>query len=81
MRLDFTSFAISGPSTLTAEIGKQINGQIAGDGAMGIAYSLAGTCQTDVFTISGAMGVPPLCGKLDGEHSKFFTYRPNSPGP
>ena len=67
MRLDFTNFVISGPSTLTASLGKQTAGVAIG---AGVAFSLRGNCFTDSFTVSGAPGVPELCGTLTGEHSK-----------
>ena len=66
MRLDFTNFVISGPSTLTASLGKQTAGVAIG---AGVAFSLRGNCFTDSFTVSGAPGVPELCGTLTGEHS------------
>ena len=69
MRLDFGTFAITGPSTDTTSIGKIIGGQVV-DGSKGKAYSYAGRCLTDVFTVSGDVGVPPLCGTLSGEHGK-----------
>ena len=66
MRLDFTNFVISGPSTLTASLALQTNGVVANAGK---AFSLRGNCLTDSFTVSGAPGVPELCGTLTGEHS------------
>ena len=69
MRLDFGTFAITGPSTDTTTIGKILGGQVL-DGSKGVAYSSAGRCLTDVFTVSGDVGVPPLCGTLSGEHGK-----------
>ena len=70
MRLDFGTFAITGPSTDTTTIGKIIGGQVTDGKTAGKAYSSAGRCLTDVFTVSGDVGVPPLCGTLSGEHGK-----------
>ena len=70
MRLDFNTFAITGPSTSTVSIGKIIGGQVTDGKTAGKLYSYAGRCLTDVFTVSGDVGVPPLCGTLSGEHGK-----------
>jgi hypothetical protein len=42
----------------------------------GIAFSLATTCQTDTFTMSGeAGGTPPvICGTNSGYHGKCSIY-------
>ena len=56
----------------TNSIGKIIGGQVT-DGSTGVEYGTAGKCITDVFTISGTMGVPPICGDISGEHSRFLT--------
>ena len=56
MRLDFTNFQISGPSTLTLSIGKNIGGQVGSP--TGVLVSQKTTCATDSFSISNAPGVP-----------------------
>lgn len=69
IRLDLTTFVITGPSTNTGSVGKQVNGNHVEVGG-GKLFSQAGSCLTDVFTVSGSE-VPPLCGTLSGEHIYF----------
>ena len=71
MRLDLTTFAITGPSTLTDTVGKMIGGQVTDGVTTGKLFNYAGNCFTDSFTVSGAVGVPPLCGTLSGEHGMY----------
>ena len=70
MRLDFSTFVIAGPTTITATALKVVNGVVA---ASGIPVSLATQCLTDTFSATGPAGsVPPvICGTNTGEHSKF----------
>jgi hypothetical protein len=72
IRMDFNSFVIAGPSTLTVSLGKQLNGAIGQ--ATGIAYNSATTCQTDTFTVTGTPGaVPPvICGTNSGYHGNHL---------
>ena len=72
MRLDLTTFAITGPSTLTVTVGKMVGGQVTDGVTTGKLFNYAGTCFTDSFTVSGAVGVPPLCGTLSGEHGMII---------
>ena len=69
IRLDFDTFVITGPSTNVASVGKQTGGIVTGAGAKQFSYK--GRCLTDVFTVGGS-SVPPLCGTLTGEHSKYL---------
>ena len=71
IRLDLTTFAITGPSTLTDTVGKMIGGQVTDGVTTGKLFNYAGNCFTDSFTVSGAVGVPPLCGTLSGEHGMY----------
>lgn len=68
MRLDFTSFIITGPSTNTVSEVKVLGGGLA-TGGKNSAYR--GTCFTDTFTVSNSDSVPELCGTLTGEHVYF----------
>ena len=69
--MDFDTFVITGPSTNTASVGKQLGGGIIPGAAAGKEFSYQGQCQTDTFTVSGTT-VPVLCGTLTGDHSKFL---------
>jgi hypothetical protein len=62
IRLDFSTFVISGPSTLTASVAT---------GPTGKEVSFATQCLTDTFSLTGPIGsVPPvICGTNTGEHS------------
>ena len=70
IRIDFNSFVIAGPNTITLSTGKEIGGSLS-VGA-GVAISSATQCATDTFSITGPAGsVPPvLCGTNSGEHGK-----------
>ena len=71
MRLDFNSFVISGPSTLTASIGETLYGNfLTVDAAGGADVTDAGQCRTDTFTVSNSE-VPILCGTNTGDHLYF----------
>jgi hypothetical protein len=69
--MDFNSFVIAGPSTVTVSLGKQIGGSVGA--ANGIAYSSATNCLTDTFTVTGSSGgVPPtICGTNSGYHGEL----------
>lgn len=71
MRLDFSTFVITGPSTATRTQGKEINGVI-GDIANGKEFSYQSQCLTDTFTVSGqntGLNSPPtICGTNTGQH-------------
>ena len=66
MRLDFNTFAITGPSTETLSTTKVLNGQV--NVGAGKESNLASNCATDVFTITNAENLPEMCGTLTGEH-------------
>lgn len=68
LRLDFDTFVIAGPSTLTLSVYLQSGGNPSSAGAK--AGSTATMCLTDMFTISSDPGlsVPGVCGTLTGEH-------------
>lgn len=68
IRLDFTNFQISGPSTLTLSIGKIVGGQV---GTTGKKVAQKTTCATDSFSVSNAPNVPVVCGTLTGDHGKL----------
>jgi len=70
IRLDFTNFQISGPSTLTLSIGKIVGGQV---GTTGKKVAQKTTCATDSFSVSNAPNVPVVCGTLTGDHVYFDT--------
>jgi len=58
IRLDFQTFVIAGPSTLTASSAYQVGGSIATDA--GKKVSFATSCLTDTFSLTGPAGsVPP----------------------
>ena len=73
LRLDFNSFVIAGPTTVTTTSVIIGNGLIA-FGAKPV--STATQCLTDTFSITGPSGsVPPvICGTNSGEHSKQFSF-------
>ena len=68
MRLDFNSFVISGPSTISLSIAKALNGVL--NTASGKKVSQKSTCATDSFSVSNSPNVPNLCGTLSGDHGK-----------
>ena len=69
--MDFNTFVISGPSTLTLSLGWEVGGNVAT--AAGQAFNLATSCQTDTFSVTGVPGaVPPvICGTNSGYHGNF----------
>ena len=72
IRLDFITFVISGPSTLTGSIGETIHGTFTTVAAGGVGSDVtdAGQCNTDTFTI-GSSQVPTICGTNTGDHVYF----------
>jgi hypothetical protein len=72
--MDFNTFVITGPNTLTQSVGYEIGGSFSY--AAGVAYNLATLCQTDTFSITGdAGGTPPvICGTNSGYHGKCWLY-------
>jgi len=74
LRLDFTTFVITGPSTNTLSTAKQFGGsQMMGDAA-GVLASPATNCLTDTFSVTGSPGgnPPTICGTNTGYHSKYL---------
>ncbi len=73
--MDFNTFVISGPSTVTTSIFYNLQGNvIAKPGlAVGQPASLATNCLTDTFTVTGSGGTSPpvICGTNTGYHSTF----------
>jgi len=69
IRLDFTSFVITGPSTLTNAALGATAGRLVGKG---LKYSPQTQCLTDTFTVrtsSGGTNSPPtICGTNTNEH-------------
>ena len=70
MRLDFTTFQISGPSTsTTVTVANTLYGlaNAGGDPALG-----RGRCNEDSFSVSvaGGTSTPVICGTNTGQHSK-----------
>ncbi len=72
IRIDFNTFVIAGPSTVTLTTATEVGGSVGGTG--GQVISLATQCLTDTFSLTGPAGsVPPvICGTNSGEHSKFY---------
>jgi len=68
LRLDFDSFTIAGPSTLTVTSVLLLNGQVVNEGTA--THSGATQCATDVFSVSNPGGVAPptICGSNSNEH-------------
>merc|ERR550532_1615270 len=69
MRLDFSTFVITGPSTITTPTTTYsiLNGQIAAAGGNGATH--ATRCLTDAFSVSPAADYnPTICGTNTGEH-------------
>ena len=71
IRIDFSTFVISGPNTVTTSIGYEVGGSIAT--VAGKKISTATQCQTDTFSLTGPGGsVPPvICGTNTGEHGEL----------
>lgn len=69
LRLDFSSFIITGPSTSTISVAKTIGGQVAGADA-GKLVAEATQCLTDTFSVTNPSGLTPpsICGTNTGEH-------------
>ena len=69
--MDFNTFVIAGPSTVTTSVLKQAGGSATPGG--GTPMALATQCQTDTFSVTGGTGNSPpvICGTNTGYHSKF----------
>jgi hypothetical protein len=68
--LDFNTFVIAGPTTITLTLAKQAGGSVMVQG--GVEYSQVTNCLTDTFSITGVPGgIPPtICGTNSGYHGK-----------
>ena len=76
LRLDFSNFVLSGPSTLSISQVLTLNGNRAVP-VTAIKQSFATQCLTDSFTVTGNGGNSPpvICGTNTGYHSKLFNYK------
>jgi len=70
IRLDFSNFIISGPSTATTSIGKILGGDLVSV-ANGALVAEATQCLTDTFTITNQENLPVICGINSGYHVYF----------
>ena len=71
LRLDFETFAITGPFTETTNTIKILNGA---PNAGGKEATLSSNCLTDFFAVTNAGSNSPLiCGTNTGSHSKNLT--------
>jgi len=68
IRLDFSSFVITGPSTTSTSIELMLNGNF---GAGGKQVAEATQCLTDTFSITNQDTVPTICGTNTGFHVYF----------
>ena len=69
MRLDFNTFVITGPATVTTTIGKHVHGVVNEDAGQKEVMERS-QCITDIFTISNQVSVPQICGVNSGYHGK-----------
>ena len=76
IRLDFTTFVITGPSTSTVSTNYVVNGHIFPSAGSNYApqhkMNKQGECTTDIFVISDQQSVPEVCGTLTGEHGMYL---------
>ena len=72
IRLDFTTFVITGPNTVTDSYNLMLNGDIVLDGGKKVAQT--GMCLTDTFAISNQETVPIICGTNTGEHGELSHF-------
>jgi hypothetical protein len=72
IRIDFNSFVITGPTTLTATVAYEVGGSIA-VGVATVKVTQASNCATDTFSLTGPAGSAPpiICGTNTGQHGKF----------
>ena len=69
IRLDFNTFTITGPSTVTTSVGQLLMGGF--DLTAGVDVGQAGRCLTDTFSISNQRSVPTFCGTNTNAHVYF----------
>ena len=72
IRLDFNTFTITGPSTLTTTGATVLHVNGAFDGATGKKAIQRTRCNTDTFSVSNAPSVPLVCGTLTGDHGELL---------
>jgi hypothetical protein len=73
IRLDFTSFSITGPSISVATTTTLINGQPTVLATAAVQkYTPATQCLTDIFTVTnpGGEAPPSICGTNKDQHSE-----------
>ncbi len=66
-RLDFNTFMITGPNTLTLSVNLMKAGAVFVAGT-GIAQT--GRCLTDSFSVTNQNTLPVICGDMTGQHGK-----------
>jgi hypothetical protein len=73
--LDFNTFVIAGPNTVTASLIWLTGGSVTT--AAGTAASSATNCQTDIFSITGVTGgnPPVICGTNTGYHGTRHIHK------
>ena len=67
IRLDFSTFVITGPSTSSVSVGKMLAGDF---NPGGVAMADTTQCLTDTFSISNQVTVPTICGTNSGYHGE-----------
>ncbi len=75
MRLDFETFVITGPTTVTNTVTRRRKhgGPVTVDAnTSGVAVAELGQCRTDTFSVGNPDGPQPpvICGTNSGEHSR-----------
>ena len=75
LRLDLTTFVITGPATDTVAAGTVniLNGQPADLTSTQATGTYVSQCLTDSFSVTnGGSSAPTICGTNSGEHSKEY---------
>ena len=67
IRLDFSTFVITGPSTSSVSVGLMLAGEF---NPGGVAMADTTQCQTDTFSITNQVTVPTICGTNSGYHGE-----------
>jgi len=82
--MDFSTFVITGPNTVTTSIFYNLFGSITATGGskVGVPSSFATECLTDTFSVTGSGGTTPpvICGTNTGYHSKLNSVSYPLPG-
>lgn len=65
IRLDFSTFVITGPSTSSVSVGLALAGEF---NPGGIAVADTTQCLTDTFSVTNQVSVPVICGTNTGFH-------------